>query len=208
MEEVKLSLYEFEELKGTEERETAKQQVSFHDIWNECFMEDSLESRLQAIKLYRKFDIGTSKDKPIVIKGLRLYKFIQNRILPHLKAPKVYNADGRSYYTTVFDNIPTFLTKTLRKSNISFEYSPIHLTDYKDDYTYLEPIFEFLKNPDPNTTNLDLLNIDMDEIYNNIYEAEEKHFYEDTTFADYCDICNIKFLSTGVKFQHIDQVLK
>lgn len=190
MEKVVIELYDYLEL-DPKAKDIAKSEVGFINEW----VDDSYESYRKALELYRLLDLGKDeKGEPIVIKGVRLYKFIQNNIMPHLTARKLYNDDFR-YFTTC----PT-VEKNERLSRIFHEISPIHLTGYCDDFLFLKPITDFMDKIDITLTNLHLLDIDLEYIFERRQLEEEEIFYKDKEFAEYCEDNRIKFLKSGKRF--------
>lgn len=190
MKKVVIELYDYLEL-DPKAKEIAQCEVGFINQW----ADDSYESYQKALELYRLLNIGEDeKGEPIVIKGVRLYKFIQNNIMPRLTARKLYHGDF-SYFAT-----SSTVEKDERLSRIFYEISPIHLTGYCDDFIYLKPITNFMDKIDINLTNLDLLGIDLEYILERQQEEEEEEFYKDKPFSEYCEDNEIKFLKSGKRF--------
>lgn len=190
MKKVVIELYDYLEL-DPKAKDIAKGEVGFINEW----VDDSYESYRKALELYRLLDLGKDeKGEPIVIKGVRLYKFIQNNIMPHLTARRLYH-EYFSYFTTS----PT-VEKDERLSRIFYNISPIHLTGYCDDFIYLKPITDFMNKVDITLTNLHLLDIDLEYIFERRQEEEEEIFYKDKEFAEYCEDNRIKFLKSGKRF--------
>lgn len=190
MEKVVIELYDYLEL-DPKAKDIAKSEVEFINSW----ADDSYESYQKALDLYRLLNLGEDNEgEPIVIKGVRLYKFIQNKIMPHLTARELYHGDF-SYFTTSHT-----VEKDERLSRIFYDISPIYLTGYCDDFLYLKPITDFMNKVDINLTNLDLLDTDLEYILVRQQLEEEEIFYKDKEFAEYCEDNKIKFLKSGKRF--------
>ena len=179
MKVIKVKLYSFNELNEAA-KEIAKCQIECH-----FFDEDLRKSYEAAKELYLLFDTEN------IIKGERLYKFIQNNIFPKLTAKRLYEK-GYKYYST-----KRKADKGERFSRIFVEIDPMNLTGYCNDYDFLAPIFDFIENFNPNSTSDDFFETNLDLIASRIQEDEVTNFYEDNNFAEYCEDNEIYFLENG-----------
>lgn len=184
MKTIEIKLYSFNELSNAA-KEVAKNEVKY----NACFDEDIRNSYNAAKELYLLFDTEN------IIKGERLYKFIQNNIFPELTAKRLYKK-GCKYYTNRRNSY-----KGERLSNIFVEIDACNLTGYCNDYDFLAPIFDYMENFNPNITSDDFLETDLNLIAERIQEDEINNFYEDNNFAEYCENNEIYFLENGKQFK-------
>lgn len=179
-----IKIYQFAEL-SEEAKETAKGQYYYDDFW----ASDRLNSMKAAQELYNLLDIEAE------LTGVRLYKFIVNNILPRLKLRIKYTLTGNRYPSNkIYQN------EKARFSKIQFEEDPINLTGYCADYDFLEPIFDFLSSPDKHTTNYDLLNIDLEQIYKKLAQTDYEDFFEDEQFKEHCDANGYEFTEDGKRY--------
>jgi hypothetical protein len=152
MKTIEIKLFKFNEL-SEEAKQTAidnyRNGPYFDDFWGP----DRLASYKAAEKIYK--DLRHIQEK---IKGARLVAWIQNN-LSHLWTDTnriSKHADGKiknSYFQYKYDNpVRVKLSKVFKTNNL--ENCP--LTGVCYDFDFLQPIIDFLRNPDKNTTNLDL----------------------------------------------------
>lgn len=185
-----INIYKFGEL-NEQAKEKAKEKFEYYDFWQN----ERRESFKAAKELYKKLETETGDE----ISGLRLYKFIQNNILPELrKKIKYYKTEGGhigKYAASKLDK-----TGKERFSKIKYEECSINLTGYCADYDFLEPIFDFLKNPDKNTTNTDLMGTDLVSIYERLAQQDYESFYKDDNFEDHCEANGYEFTENGDLF--------
>lgn len=191
MKQITINLYEFCELSESA-KEKAKSQ--FYDDWD-GWHDDRLVSLREAGKLYNLFD--TEEE----VSGVRLYKFIQNRILPELESPlkfrKTSHGDIEFYFS---DKI--YKNEKARLSNINSGCEASNLTGYCDDYAFLQPIFDFIKNPkesiaNKSITSHSLRDTNLERIWENIVDDERDYFFEDSNFAGHCEANEYFFTEDG-----------
>jgi len=181
MKTIEINLYSYNEL-SDKAKQNAKNNFEYDDFWSH----ERLESMKAAKELYRLFDTDEE------IKGIRLYKFIQNNILPKLRNRIKYINGGGKYPSAKIRE-----GEKARFSKIQFNEDAIHLTGYCTDYNFLEPIFDFLKSPDKHTTSADLLNTSLEDIYDRDAQAEYEAFYEDQNFSEHCEANGYTFEENG-----------
>ncbi len=177
MRTIKIRLYKYSEL-----GETAKERAKRDWEYDNCFERDRTKSYFAACKIYDRIDQGLT--------GIRLYKYIVNNILPDLTAVKKYCEGGFSYYTTSHKTYT--LEKHVRFSQIFEEIDPGHLTGYCSDYVFLKPLFDFLKNPVGDLTDVDIAAMHEKERQND-YNA----FYEEDIFAEHMEANDYEFTIDG-----------
>lgn len=185
MKQVTINLYEFSEL-SPKAKEKAKSQ--FYDRCNPWGYE-IYESMGEARKIYDKFNCPKE-----TVSGIRLYKFIQNHILPCLRHYKLYYKDNGttcSYYASKKTD------SNSRFSKIDFDEYGYNLTGYCADYDFLKPIFDFLKNPTARKNSEDFYNTDLEMILNRVNESEIEAFFEDSNFAEHCEANGYFFTEYG-----------
>ena len=183
MRTIETTLYKYSELS-----EAGKQYVKDHWDYEDFWGEDRRASGKAAQEIYRR--IGRSE-----LDGLRLYKWIVNNILPELTGV-------RKYYKRVLDGQPGKYYTNYRKKHdhekcVRFSYifkqvEPCNLTGYCADYDFLEPLFDFLKNPIG-----DLSGVDVDYICRQQYESDYEGFFEETNFAEHMEINECEFTEDG-----------
>lgn len=183
MKTIETTLYKYSELS-----EKAKEYVKNHWDYDDFWGGDRRASRKAAQEIYER--INRSE-----LDGLRLYKWIVNNILPELTSV-------RKYYKSGFDGKPGKYYTKYRKQN-SYEkcvrFSQIfervdadNLTGYCADHAFMEPLFDFLKNPIG-----DLSNVDMDYICTQEYDSDYEGFYEEANFADHMEANEYEFTEDG-----------
>jgi hypothetical protein len=186
-----ISVYKFGEL-SAEAKQKAIDKHSYEDFWW-SERDKSLEA---AKELYDKFN-----ELQETIKGVRLYKFIQNNILPELKKNLLYvKADGytKGYTTYVASKIRG--KNSARFSKIQYTEEASNLTGYSADYAFLEPISDFMKNPEDSITSEDLYNTSLDDIAQEDANNDWKSFYDEENFEEHCDANNYEFTENGDRF--------
>jgi len=186
MKTVCIELYSYNEL-SEDAKQKVKDNWQFDDFWGS----ERNNSQTEAQKLYDKFNELEGE-----IKGTRLYSFIQNHILNELKTPVKYTKSKEGTFNK-YPSSKIYKDEKARFSRIQFDYEPINLTGYCNDYEFLEPIFDFLKNPSENISSTDLGNTDLDRIGQKCYEDDYTNFYEDESFAEHCEANNYTFEDNG-----------
>jgi len=187
MKTIEIKLYKFAEL-SEEAKQTAINNYRYQD--NDDFWgPDRLASYKAAEKIYK--DLRHIQEE---IKGARLVAWIQNN-LSHLWTDTnriSKHADGKiknSYFQYKYDNpVKVRLSKVFKTNNL--DNCP--LTGVCYDFDFLQPIIDFLRNPDKHTTNLDLEIpsyeeiaekdfdwMDSDEYISETIEANKYEFTED-----------------------------
>lgn len=130
------------------------------------------------------------------IKGIRLYKFIQNNILPRLKNHIKYVKGGGKYPSSKI-----YKDEKARFSKIQFNEDAANLTGYCADYSFLEPIFDFLAKPD-NTTSTELARTNLEHIYELEAQNDYESFFDEDNFADHCQANGYTFEENGEMRNH------
>jgi hypothetical protein len=183
MRTIETKLYKYSELSDTA-KQAVKDGWEFDDFWGD----DRVRSGRAAKEIYQR--ISSSE-----LDGLRLYKWIVNNILPELTSV-------RKYYKRVLDGQPgKYYTKyrkqndhekCVRFSRIFNRIDADNLTGYCADYAFLEPLFDFLKNPIG-----DLSSVDVDYICTQEYNSDYEWFYEEANFADHMEANAYEFTEDG-----------
>lgn len=186
MKTISINLYQFNELS-----KEAKQKVMDNWQYDDAWQADRQKSYDKAKELYALFETEGE------ISGARLYAFIQNNILPQLKRRiKYVKADlPKGYHKYASSKI--YPDEKARFSRIEYSEDASNLTGYCSDYAFLEPIFDFLKNPTDGTTNEDLLNTDLDSIYEKESQSDYNDFFEEANFAENCEANEYTFEENG-----------
>lgn len=182
-----IKIYQFAEL-SEKAKQTAINNYRYQD--NDDFWgPDRLASYEAAEKIYK--DLRHIQEE---IKGARLVAWIQNN-LSHFWTDTnriSKHADGKiknSYFQYKYDNpVKVRLSKVFKTNNL--DNCP--LTGVCYDFDFLQPIIDFLRNPDKHTTNLDLEIpsyeeiaekdfewMNTDEYISETIEANEYEFTED-----------------------------
>lgn len=186
MRTIETTLYKYSEL-PEDVKQTVKNNWYYNDFWDE----DRRASGKAAIEIYNRIN-NTG------LNGLRLYKWIVNNILPELTSFRKYykndvNSQPGKYYTTSYKRYNH--EKYVRFSYIFKQVEPYNLTGYCADYDFLEPLFNFLKNPIG-----DLSGINVDYIYRQQYESDFEAFFEDANFTEHMEANEYEFTEDGKLF--------
>lgn len=121
------------------------------------------------------------------LNGLRLYKYLINNYWHHLFKHKRYC--HKNYFTN----------GVWRLSNIFYTNECV-LTGVCSDEAILEPIYNFLKNPNKCTNFLDLMYECLDSFFSYCSKCMEDYESEEN-FIEECKNYNYTFLSNGVRFE-------
>ena len=170
MKTVEIKLMTFAEL-SEEAKQNAidnyRNRPYFDDFWEN----ERVNSFKAAEKIYK--DLRHIQEE---IKGARLVAWIENN-LSHLWTDTnriSKHADGKiknSYFQYKYDNpVKVRISKVFKTNNL--DNCP--LTGVCYDFDFLQPIIDFLRNPDEHTTNLDLVIPSYESI------AERDHEYMNT----------------------------
>ena len=191
MKQITINLYEFGELS-----ESAKEKAKslFYEDWD-GWRDERLDSFNAARKLYKLFDTE------LPVSGVRLFKLIQNRIMPELKQRFKYRKDASG-------NIEIYPSNGIREhekarfSNIQYNYEAGNLTGYCSDYDFLQPIFDFIGKPhesiaNKNITSHSLRDTDLECIWERIVDDEFDDYFEDSNFAGHCEANEYFFAEDG-----------
>jgi hypothetical protein len=183
MRTIETTLYKYSELSDAG-KQYVKDHWGFDDFWGE----DRVASGKAAKEIYRRINRTE-------LGGERLYKWIVNNILPELTGV-------RKYYKRVLDGQPgkyytkyrkkRYHEKCIRFSRIFERVDADNLTGYCADYAFLEPLFDFLKNPIG-----DLSYVDVDYICAQQYERDYEDFFEEANFADHMEANEYEFSADG-----------
>ena len=121
------------------------------------------------------------------LSGLRLYKYLVNNFWRYLfKHKRYYHKDY-------------FVNRKKRLSNIFYTNECV-LTGVCSDDAILEPIYNFLKNPNKCTNFLDLMYECLDSFFSYCSKCMEDYESEEN-FIEECKNNDYTFLSNGVRFE-------
>ena len=195
MKTIKINLYSFDEL-SEDAKQKAKDNFQFDDFWES----DRTHSMQKAKELYSMLDGDAGE-----LSGVRLYKYIVNNILPELRRPIKYTTNGIKYPS---DKI--YKDEKARFSKIQFSEEASNLTGYCDDYEFLDPLLEFLKEPLNSVTGEELANTNLHSIWSKLANEEYESFYEDENFQELCEANEYTFEEDGTmrNFYHDFKTLK
>lgn len=188
MRTIETTLYKYSELS-----ERAKEYVKNHWDYDDFCGYDRRASGKAAQEIYKRIERVVGEND---LSGVRLYKWITNNILPELTAVKLYYKNtgkfkntGSYYSMGRYKNNPK---NRERYSRIFTNVDACNLTGYCADYSFLGPLFDFLKNPIG-----DLSNVDVNEICSQEYESDYEGFYEESNFADHMEAHEYEFTEDG-----------
>jgi hypothetical protein len=180
MKTIEIKVYRFDEL-SEKAKEKAKESFGYDNPWEN----EIAESMRLAGGIYDEINKSD-------LSGLRLYKWIVNNILPDLTAQKKYYVSNGSYNSYFSVKRKIYAGEKARFSKIIKEIDALHLTGVCFDYDFLEPLFDFLRNPIG-----DLSHVDVYYICDRIVEKEREYFFMDANFSEHCDINGIMFYENG-----------
>ena len=181
MKKIEITVYAFSEL-SDKAKEHAISKLEYYDFWG-----DYRRASYNAAKeIYSRFG-----DIEQEISGRRLYVWIVNNVLPDLTGRKLYEK-SYSYYTT------RRAGKGQRLSHIFKDIDACHLTGYCADWSFLEPIFLFLQKPDKYTSNVDLAETDLNNIWEIEAQSDYEQYYSDENMEHVFGGC--QFLENGTQY--------
>lgn len=158
-----ISIYKFSELS-----EKAKQRAIDKHQYKDFWYSDRKASYDAAKELYNKI-----RNIEGDVSGIRLYKFIQNNILPELRNRLLYyKQEGYEKGYSKYFSSKIQGQKTARFSKIQYNEEATNLTGYSSDYAFLEPIFDFLKEPSVDMTSDRLYNVNLDRIWETLAQED------------------------------------
>lgn len=193
------SVYTFEEL-----NENAKQKVKERIFRNGYFWQDEAWESLKALKklfpgikitqaefsphAFAYYQTGQIDDEILNLSGARLYAWVQNNLHEYL-----YQRKPQGKYTK---NEITGKWAYKRRSRIIYTETDCPFTGYCMDADILEPIRQFLKNPEKNTT--------LEDIISNCVNAWEKSAAADCEWQEsdeylkeHCEANGYEFTEEG-----------
>ena len=180
MKTIEIKVYRFDELSETA-KETAKESFGYCDFW----YSEIMESMRLSGGIYDEINKSD-------LSGLRLYKWIVNNILPDLTAQKKYYVSNGTYNSYFSAKKRTYAGEKTRFSKIIKEVDAVYLTGVCFDYDFLEPLFDFLRNPIGA-----LSHVDVHHICDQIVEKEREYFFMDANFSDHCNANDYYFYESG-----------
>lgn len=183
MKTIKIKLYEFSEL-SEKAKESAKDDFYYDDF----FANERMKSKKAADYIYESINPQN------VLSGVRLYKYIQNNVMPKLRKYKYYTKNS-AYYAGKKHGIT--MGKKFRFSKINYSEDAENLTGICYDYDFLKPLIDFMEKPSENVDSDDLRNTDTVNIYNKLAEDECDYFYQDKVFEEHCDANEYLFYENG-----------
>ena len=183
MKTIEVKVYNFDEL-SNEAKCRAKNNFEHDDFW----AIERMNSKKAADDIYQSISPEET------ISGVRLYKYIQNNVMPKLRNYKYYSR--KSAYFADYSHGRAMKQK-YRFSKIQFSEDQDNLTGYCDDYEFLAPLFDFMKNPSDNVNSDDLRNTNTSLIYQKISESEYENFLTDENFSEYCTVNDMLFYENG-----------
>lgn len=183
MKTIKIKLYEFSEL-SEKAKEAAKDDFYYDDF----FANERMKSKKAAADIYESIDPEKT------ISGVRLYKYIQNNVMPELRKYKYYTKNS-AYYAGKNHGIT--MGEKFRFSKINYSEGEVNLTGVCYDYDFLKPLIDFMKNPSDSIDSDDLRNINTDNIYEKLTEDEYYYFYRDEVFEEHCRANEYLFYENG-----------
>ena len=181
MKKIEITVYAFSEL-SDKAKEHAISKLEYYDFWG-----DYRRASYDAAKdIYSRFG-----DIEREISGRRLYVWIVNNVLPDLTGRKLYEKDW-SYYTTKRAG------KGQRLSHIFREVDACHLTGYCADWSFLEPILLFLRNPENHISNIDLADTDLENLWELDSQSDYEQYYSEENIEQVFEGCT--FLKNGTQY--------
>lgn len=186
MRTVEINLLKYYEL-SEQAKNKVKENWEFEDFWQG----ERTKSYEAAKNLLKVFDIDTE------ISGARLYSFIQNNFLPRLRERIKYSKTETGKHYQKYPSSKIYEKEKARFSKIEYSEDAINLTGYCADYIFLDHVFEFLKNPDKKTTNFDLLNENLEYLWEKDVQNEYEAFYEEQNFAEHMESNGYEFTEDG-----------
>ena len=183
MKTIEIKVYRFDELLE-KAKEKAKESFEYDNPWGN----EITESMRLASGIYDEINRSD-------LAGIRLYKWIVNNVLPDLTAQKKYYITSGVKHSYFSAKRRTYAGEKTRFSKIIKDVDAICLTGVCFDYDFLEPLFDFLRNPIG-----DLFHVDVHYICDQIVEKERESFFMDANFSDLCDANDYYFYEDGTMY--------
>lgn len=139
-----------------------------------------------------EFNGSYEEFEPKEMKGIRLYKWIQNNV-----SEKIYTG---KFYSKCYWKDGKFINKT-RHSKVIF-VSDCPLSGYYTDMEILSPIIDYLKKPDLSLTLYDLVNQCLDSYFAACHN-DYKNWFSDESLMEQANFHEILFFENG-KIADID----
>ena len=208
METIKLNVYKFNELNDEAKNQAINEVFKDGLLMFESHSDDLINSidelcALLNIKTGRTYDFIIKEADFLDLEGLRLYKYLVNNFYSNLFKPKFLTVLNKHVKTNafIFRN-----TKNYKGEPRAFLYSKTFvsndavLTGVWSDCEILQPIYEFLKDPEKNYSGYDLLK-DIENAIEQSFRQIEENEYNEELRAEFIQENDFNFLLNGKIFE-------
>ncbi len=209
MRTIRTKVYKFNEL-SKQAKENAIEQHRNNGYDNQHYFDEITDSVKAMVELFgietgrqwSDLKLGNIDDSIMELKGVRLYKYLVNNYYNELFTPKYLKCLDREL------KCKQFICK-LNTSHKGEKYTMLYSKQYKDnscvltgicyDNDILQPIYDFLKKPDKDTTFESLFN-DVESAISKCYDNTEEWVNSDEFIKDEIEANELEFTKEGKRF--------